>query len=91
MKSYETGLLNNGGQIVYGSEVCGINKINNGYEITLLDSDKNIFSFTTKVVINSAGLTSDKVSEMAGLEDDKLKISFCKGEYLDLIRRKSGL
>ena len=91
MKSYETGLLNNGSQIVYGSEVCGIKKINDGYEITLLDSDKNIFRFTTRVVINSAGLTSDKVSEMVGLEDDKLKISFCKGEYFRLNPPKNRL
>ena len=91
MKSYETGLLNNGGQIVYGSEVCGIKKINKGYEIALLDSDRKIFRFTTMVVINSAGLTSDKVSEMAGLEDDKLKISFCKGEYFRLNPPKNRL
>ena len=91
MKSYETGLLNNGGQIVYGSEVCGIKKINKGYEIVLLDSDRKIFRFTTMVVINSAGLTSDKVSEMAGLEDDKLKISFCKGEYFRLNPPKNRL
>jgi len=43
------------------------------------------------VVINSAGLTSDKVSEMAGMEDDKLKISFCKGEYFRLNPPKNRL
>ena len=91
MKSYETGFLNYGGEIVYGSEVCGIMKINDGYEITLLDSDKNFFRFTTRVVINSAGLTSDKVSEMAGMEDDNLKISFCKGEYFRLNPPKNRL
>jgi len=42
MKQFETGILNNGGQIVYGSEVTGIRKIDEGYEIMLLDSDKNI-------------------------------------------------
>jgi L-2-hydroxyglutarate oxidase LhgO len=91
MKRYETGTINNGGQIVYGSEVTGIRKIENGYEITLLDSDKNMYSFTSQIVINSAGLTSDKVSEMAGLEDDKLKIMFCKGEYFRLNPPKNRL
>jgi len=91
MKSYETGLLNNGGQIVYRSEVTGIRRMAEGYEITLLDSDNNIFRFTSRVVINSAGLTSDKVSEMAGLGDDKLKIKFCKGEYFRLNPPKNRL
>jgi len=84
MKRYETNVINNGGHIVYGSEVKGINRISDGYEITLLDSDKNIYKFTSRVVINSAGLASDLVSEMAGLTDDALKILFCKGEYFRL-------
>ncbi len=91
MKSFETRTINNGGQIVYGSEVTAIRKIGSGYEITLLDSDKNIYKFTSNIVINSAGLTSDKVSEMAGLEDDNLKIMFCKGEYFRLNPPKNRL
>jgi L-2-hydroxyglutarate oxidase LhgO len=91
MKSYETGTINNGGHIVYGSEVTAIKKIESGFEITLLDSDKNIDRFTSRIVINSAGLTSDKVSEMIGLEDDKLKIMFCKGEYFRLNPPKNHL
>lgn len=91
MKQYETNTINNGGQIVYGSEVSGIDKISNGYRITLLDSDKRNYSFTTRIVINSAGLTSDKVSEMVGLTDDNLKILFCKGEYFRINPPKNRL
>jgi L-2-hydroxyglutarate oxidase LhgO len=91
MKSYETRSINNGCHIVYGSEVTAIRKIDNGYDISLLDSDKNIYRFTTRIVINSAGLTSDKVSEMAGLEDARLKILFCKGEYFRLNPPKNRL
>ena len=81
MKRFETNTINNGAFVIYGSEVKGIKKINTGYEITLLDADKTNYSFTSRIVINSAGLTSDKVSEMAGIKDDNLKIIFCKGEY----------
>ncbi len=42
MKRYETNTINNGGMIVYGTEVTGIKKIEKGYEITLLDADKRI-------------------------------------------------
>jgi L-2-hydroxyglutarate oxidase LhgO len=91
MKRFETGTINNGGQIVYGSEVTGIRKVKNGYEIILLDSDKNYYAFTSQVVINSAGLTSDKISEMVGLTDENLKILFCKGEYFRLNPPKNRL
>src|SRR5664279_4700381 len=39
MKQYETNALNNGCQIVYGSEVTGIERISDGYKVSLLDSD----------------------------------------------------
>jgi len=81
MKQYETNAINNGCQIAYSSEVTGIRRINDGYEINLLDADRKNYSFTTKVLINSAGLTADKISGMIGIEDDSLRIMFCKGEY----------
>jgi L-2-hydroxyglutarate oxidase LhgO len=91
MKQYETNAVNNGCNIVYGSEVTAIKKIANGYEISLLDSDNKDYSFTSSLVINSAGLTSDKISEMVGIEDKKLTIQFCKGEYFRLNPPKNRL
>jgi L-2-hydroxyglutarate oxidase LhgO len=91
MKRFETNYINNGGQVVYGSEVTAIKKISDGYEITLLDADNSNYSFTTGKVINSAGLTSDKVSEMVGIHDDDLKILFCKGEYFRINPPKNKL
>lgn len=91
MKQYETNSINNGVQVVYGSEVTGIKRIRNGYEITLLDADKKHYRFTSGIVINSAGLTSDKVSEMVGINDEKLKIVFCKGEYFRVNPPKNRL
>jgi len=91
MKQYETNALNNGCQIVYGSEVTGITKIRGGYKIMLLDADKQNYSFTTKIIINSAGLTSDKISEMVGITDEDLKIMFCKGEYFRINPPKNRL
>jgi L-2-hydroxyglutarate oxidase LhgO len=91
MKRLETNTLNNGGQIVYRSEVTGIKKIRNGYEIELLDSDKKCYSYTSSIVINSAGLTSDKISVMAGIRDENLTIHFCKGEYFRVNPPKNRL
>lgn len=91
MKQYETNTLNNGGQIVYESEVTGVRRINGGYEVNLFDADKQNYSFTSRIVINSAGLTSDKVSEMAGMNDESLRILFCKGEYFRINPPKNRL
>jgi L-2-hydroxyglutarate oxidase LhgO len=91
MKQFETNSVNNGCQIAYGSEVTGISQIKNGYKITLFDADKKLYSFTTRIVINSAGLTSDKVSEMVGITDKNLKILFCKGEYFRINPPKNRL
>ena len=91
MKSLETGIILNGGRIAYDSEVTGIRKIAGGYEITITDSDKSSFTFTSRMIINSAGLASDLISEMAGLADEKLRINFCKGEYFRLNPPKNRL
>lgn len=91
MKRLETNTVNNGGQIVYGSEVKGIKRVPGGYEITLLDSDGHVYDFTSRIVINAAGLSSDKVSEMAGMKDESLSIKFCKGEYFKIIPPKNRL
>ncbi len=91
MKRFEINTINNGGQIVYGTEVTGIRKTDNGYEITVLDADKKNYNFTTRILINAAGLTSDKISEMAGMNDERLSIHFCKGEYFRIKPPKNKL
>lgn len=91
MKQFETNTINNGGQVVYGSEITAIKKINDGYEITIVDGKKERYTFTSGSVINSAGLTSDKVSEMVGIKDENLKILFCKGEYFRVNPPKNRL
>lgn len=91
MKQFETNTINNGGQIVYSGEVISIKKIKEGYEISIIDADKKLYSFTSCIVINSAGLNSDKISEMAGMRDEKLKIRFCKGEYFRVRPPKNNL
>ena len=80
MKQFETNTINNGGQMVYGSEVTAIRRIDKGYEITLNDADGKVYSFTSGIVINSAGLGSDIIAGMIGIQDESLKIMFCKGE-----------
>jgi L-2-hydroxyglutarate oxidase LhgO len=91
MKQYETNALNNGAQIAYKSEVTGIRKIDKGYEIRIKEADGGSYSFSSTMVINSAGLTSDIVSGMVGIKDENLRIWFCKGEYFRVNPPKNRL
>lgn len=91
MKQFETEIINNDGHIVYGSEIRGIRKIDCGYEIKIRDSDGQYFIFTTRILINAAGLTADKVAEMAGIKDENLSVHFCKGEYFRINPPKNKL
>jgi len=83
MKYFAAKAANGGAQFSYNSEVIGIKKSSDGYEVSILDSDKQNFSFSSQVVINSAGLFSDKIAEMAGIDIKKqgYELKYCKGQY----------
>lgn len=67
----------NGVDFFLNHEVQGIHRVSDGF---LIISGKR--SFKTQYVINSAGLYSDKVSSMAGV--DGYQIYPCRGEYFIL-------
>ena len=81
MDYFEFEFKENNGVLSYNSEVVGIEKISAAYKITVKNYDGTFFSFKSSVLINSAGLNSGKISEMAGIKDEKYKIHYCKGEY----------
>ncbi len=91
MKQMETNAVNKGAEFAYHAEVKNINRIENGYQIELLDADGGFFSFTSDCVINAAGLNADQIARMVGIEDDGLKLTFCKGEYFRINPPKNKL
>jgi L-2-hydroxyglutarate oxidase LhgO len=72
----------NGAQIAYKTRVIGIEKVLGEYRVKVEDAS-GAYSFTTRIVINCAGLYSDKVAEMIGINIDEAdyKLHWCKGEY----------
>jgi len=92
MKYFITRVRERGGQIVYQSKVIGIEKVVDGYRMTIEDST-GTFSFTTRLLINCGGLYSDKVAELAGIDTIKAgyRLHYCKGEYFSVGRGKSTL
>lgn len=67
----------------FSVEVIGIERKGGEYKITVSEPHKEKFSFMTECVINAAGLFSDKIAELAGIDADKYsyRINYCKGQY----------
>jgi L-2-hydroxyglutarate oxidase LhgO len=84
MKQLETLAVNNGAEMVYGNEVVNLTKLDKGYQIELKEPDGSTYAFSSEMVINSAGLESDLIAKMLGIEDEELKIQFCKGQYFSI-------
>jgi L-2-hydroxyglutarate oxidase LhgO len=72
----------NGATIQTGCEVKGIERIAGGYRLTINDHGEDA-TFTTELVVNSAGLDADTVAAMAGIDIDKAgyRIHWAKGSY----------
>lgn len=82
----------NGAQIAYKTEVIGIEGVSGGCKVRVRDSSGD-FSFMTRVLINCAGLYSDRVAEMAGIDINKAnyKQHWYKGEYYSVSGGKNKL
>ena len=83
---------NKGAQIVYKTEATAIEKTSYGYKVRVKSASEDI-SLTTRFLINCAGLHSDKVAGMAGIDIDKsmYKLHLCKGEYYSVTGGKNKL
>jgi L-2-hydroxyglutarate oxidase LhgO len=76
----------NGGIISTQTEVAGIRYDGSVYKLSGKSVGKT-FTFDCETVINCAGLYSDKVAEMVGLDIDKLgyRLSYYKGDYFRVL------
>jgi L-2-hydroxyglutarate oxidase LhgO len=82
----------NNAHIAYRAEVTAIEKTADGYRVTAANDDET-FTFNTRVIINCAGLHSDKVAALAGIDVDEAgyRLHFCKGEYFSVGNGKQKL
>ena len=76
-------LKEKGGDVVYNSNVTHINKTPQGYEVTIQDNTGDDFKIQAQVVINSAGLDSDRIAKKVGIDikREKYDLKYCKGQY----------
>ena len=82
MKYFIGKAKDNNATIVYRARVVGIEKLADKYKVTIEDPAGS-FSFMTRILINSAGLNSDQIAKLAGIDIVKAgyKLHYCKGEY----------
>jgi L-2-hydroxyglutarate oxidase LhgO len=73
-------------------EVVGIDKRGGEYAVTVSEGGQRSV-FTSERVINSAGLYSDRVAQMAGIDIDKAgyRMVFAKGSYFSVTSAKAKL
>jgi L-2-hydroxyglutarate oxidase LhgO len=91
MQRLESMASNQGVHFAYLTKVTSISKNGMGYTIKTMDQDGNDFEFTSRKVINCAGLESDQIAYMAGISNPMYKITFCKGEYFRVRSPKNKL
>ena len=81
-----------GAILVCNSEVIGVQPTSHGYEVTIRDRE-GLTSFITATLVNCAGLSSDKIAQLVGIDIDRAgyRLHYCKGEYFILPPSKQGL
>jgi len=81
-----------GARFVFDTEVIGIERAGAKYKVQIKDRD-GISAFVAHVVVNCAGLNSDKIAQLAGLDIAKAgyKLHYCKGEYFSLSSKYRNL
>jgi L-2-hydroxyglutarate oxidase LhgO len=77
------GLARRGGvQVAYRSKVSHLEKVSGGYRLAVAGGEGD-FSFTSRLVINCAGLHADTVAALTGIDIDAAgyRLHYCKGDY----------
>lgn len=92
MKFYEARAEANGATIAYNSEVVGIVKTAGEYFLDIKSGNDEPFRIRAEMVINSAGLGSDKIAALVGIDIDSAgyRLHPCKGEYFNIASRHTG-
>lgn len=80
MRSFLLSAESSGGLIAFHSEVTAIHAKNGIYEV---ETNGGEYRFATRVIVNSAGLYSDSIAAMAGIDIDRrgYRLKYCKGNY----------
>jgi L-2-hydroxyglutarate oxidase LhgO len=81
-----------GAEFVFGTEVVGMERAGTNYKVQIKDRD-GISAFIAHVVVNCAGLNSDRIAQLVGIDiaEASYKLHYCKGEYFSLNSKYGNL
>lgn len=83
-------IISQGGGIAYNTRLTAIEKNKGSFVVTVEDSSGKRGVYGARVIINCAGLESDKIALMAGIGDQSYRLKFSKGDYFRVHNGKSG-
>ena len=80
MRSFFVNAKASGATFAFHSELTAVHYNGRDYEI---ESNGGEFRFATRILINSAGLHSDRIASLAGMDIEKAgyRLKYCKGSY----------
>jgi L-2-hydroxyglutarate oxidase LhgO len=93
MRSLLSAAESNGAVVAFKHDLIGIERTSGRFELSINDPTGGTFELDARVVVNAAGLTSDRVAALLGypLDGDRsvprLRQTFVKGHYYDIIDR----
>ncbi|HEY7511802.1 MAG TPA: NAD(P)/FAD-dependent oxidoreductase [Vicinamibacteria bacterium] len=92
MDSLLTEAREHGAVVQPRSELVGIERTGDGYRLTVRSGGQDE-SFTSERVVNAAGLGSDTVAAMAGIDVEAAgyRLHYCKGSYFSVAPAKARL
>jgi L-2-hydroxyglutarate oxidase LhgO len=81
-----------GAEFAFGTEVVGIERAGRKYSVEIRDRD-GISAFVAHTVVNCAGLYSDRIAQLVGIDIAKAdyRLHYCKGEYFSLDSKYKNL
>ncbi len=93
MNSYFQLAKEKGALFAFNHQVIGIKRYKSSYLLEVKDIGGNIFEIESKYIINSAGLNSDEIASLAGIDikEAGYVLYYCKGSYFRLKPSKKGI
>ncbi len=79
----------NGAEFLFQTEVTGLDRAGKGWTVGIRDWE-GISKLSTRVVINCAGLYSDEIALLAGIDRAEYRLHYCKGDYFSLNAKLRG-
>ncbi len=87
MKYFMGKAHDDGATVAYNTEVVGIEKAGGGFRVKTVNTKGEPYSFTTRFLVNCAGMGADSIAEMAGIDVDAAgyRQILNKGSHFDVV------